>query len=438
MRRYVPSSLDSIKAKAKLFHRSIENIQNDGIGLIKPGYRLTDAQADLARVLGFENWAEIKSVVSKGPDASLIGGDTFFSMARKLASLTGSSLISTSLLARLGLATDMGTSGLTSPSDYASQTEFARSIDLLTERLMEVDLSTREARNIFGLIDALAIPTDGILGMIGYVESLRAWGRFTVRGEKLQLARRFADHALIERFGKDLPRSGIFAMSGATGTGRSHAGIVLAKQMRGSRRVVFSLSTQCGLEDGRVRPGSIVFIDDLPHDDAIFRRLTEIARHSLVILCVIAGDQLDAHNRVWLKLRRDVELQHEEASGLVAGGIHCGRNMDMAALTPWNPPHWAYFANAETRIFDDMDLHFRNLADLVALKLPRDCEGAVDRAAAHASIVGAVLETTDAVATWRGEDLNRRVSERLDEMGAAYQWLRFRAAKGEGAARDAS
>jgi hypothetical protein len=75
MRRYVPSSFDSIKAKAKLFHRSIEIMQNDGIGLIKPGYRLTDAQADLARILGFENWAELKNVVSKGPDASLIDGD---------------------------------------------------------------------------------------------------------------------------------------------------------------------------------------------------------------------------------------------------------------------------------------------------------------------------------------------------------------------------
>ncbi len=432
MRRYVPSSFDSIRSKAKLFHRSIDAMRDDGIGLIKQNYHLTEAQADLSRTLGFNNWAELKQVASAGGQPRPVDDESFSGMVRKLAAIIGSSFLATALLVRIGLAADIASvsSDLTSLSDANAFVEFARSIDLLTERLMEIDASTREAENILCVIENCRSPVNGDLGMIGYVESLLAWARFAVRGEKTELARRFADHASIERIGSALPQSGIFAMSGATGSGRSHAGVVLARHMRGSRRVVFSLSAQCGLADLRAkRPGSLVFIDDLPRDDATFLRLTEIARHSLVILCVIAGDHVEAHNRVWFKLRHGVGLPHDQASELVAGGVHCDRNMESATLRPWNPhtghPHTTYFVNGERRVFDDLDLYFGNLADVVALELPRDDEGAVDRAAAHAGIVEAVLRTTDAVATWRGEDLDRRVAEKLEEMEAAYPWLRF-------------
>jgi hypothetical protein len=432
MRRYVPSNFGSIRSKAKLFHRSIETMQDDGIGLIRPGYRLTDAQADLARTLGFDDWSELKRITSPGGHGDRIDDECFSGMARKLASIVGSNFVATSLLVRIGLAADIVSvaSDLTSLAHPASLVEFARAIDLLTERMMEIDLSTREAQSILGIIEACSIPPNSTYGMIGYFESLLAWARFAIGGEKIELASRFVDHGSIERFGSALPQSGIFVISGTTGSGRSHAGLVLARHMRGGRRVVFSASAQCGLQDRRTeRSGSIVFVDDAPRDDAAFRHLVEIAKHSLVILCVVASDHVDAHNRIWFKLHHDVGLSQEAVSELVAGGVHCGRGSESAVLTPWNPhtghPHTTYFVNGDGRIFDDPELHLRDLSYVVALELPRDDAGAVDRSAAHDGIVEAVLKTTAVVPAWRGKELDRRVSERLDEMEAAYAWLHF-------------
>jgi hypothetical protein len=436
MRRYVPSSFDNIKGKAKLFHRSIDIMQNDGIGLIKPGYRLTDAQADLSRILGFEDWAELKNVVSKGAEAGHIDDETFSSMARKLSSFTGSGLLSTSLLVRLGFAADLvGVPANSLLTAASSETEFARAIDLLTERLMEIDLAAREARNILAIIEGCRPSADNSLCMIGYVESLLAWARFAVRGEKSQLAKRFADHTEIERISTALPSRGFFVIGGATGSGRSHAGIALAKHMRARRRVVFSLAAQCGISDPRAdRPGSVVFIDDRPFDDATFERLIEIARHSLVVLCQIARDHVAAHNWIWFSVH-STGRSRKDASALVAGGVHCERAAGSASLTPWNPhtgyPHTTYYVNDEGRVFDDLDSHLNMLFSQIVHDLPSDDDGLIDRDAAHAALARAVAKTTEAQVSWREGDLDMLVARKLDAMEQTYPWVNFEAAADE-------
>jgi hypothetical protein len=438
MSRYVPSNFDNIKGKAKLFHRSIELMQDDGIVLIKPNYRLTDAQADLARVLGFEDWAELKNVMSKGTEASRVDDETFSSMARKLSSITGSGLLSTSLLARLGFAGDLGkvssSSALTAMSSASSATEFARGIDLLTERLMEIDPSAREAWNILGIIENCHLAADSHLGMIGYVESLLAWARFAIRGEKSQLAKRFVDHSAIERIGEALPTRGFFVMGGATGTGRSHAGIVLAKHMRARRRVVFSLAAQSGIPDRRTKtPGSVVFIDDRPFDDATFDRLVEIARHSLVVLCQIARDHVAARNWIWFSLHSSGRSR-EDASALAAGGVHCevsDRDEGQASLTPWNPhtgyPHTTYYVNDEGRVFDNLDSHLNALFLKTLLDFPCTSDQRIDRAAVHMALAEAVATTTDQ-RVWRERDLSMLITRKLDEMERIYPWVNFETA----------
>jgi hypothetical protein len=317
--RYLPSNIKVLKNKIKLLKKCTDTLSRDaGHGQNAP--TVSRLQESLAKAVGYHAWAELIRTLEQASDGVKTAHITSLrEAAKRLAqSLQHSELIAAGLLLRIGITPEV----IRAESfDWLSFQDAVRFVDLITERLHETT-DDHERQLMLKYLKAVELQfnlnlNDHAVLWTYVVETQNLFSPPKPGPSPLVSQRHF------DAIAASLPKTGIFLLSGATGTYRSRSAISLMKALRARERNLFPISHSIGIGRSQEEDTGIVLIEEVL-DPMQLSKVASLANSNLVIIKIAADWPDRAKHALEVLLAETIgrDKATEVTARTLVGGIH--------------------------------------------------------------------------------------------------------------------
>lgn len=331
--RYIPSNLKVLKNKIKLL-KKYTDIISEGEGEILDSPTITKLQEYLAKALGYHAWAELVRVSEQQTNVTKYAHITSLrETAQRLAQLLGQSdLVAAGLLLRVGITPKLNRAD---GFDWLSFREITLFVDLVTARLHETT-DRHEISLILKYLRSVELQLNLHLDEHAMLWPYVAENRNLFTPEETDHPSRYANNKCLDSIAKSLPQTGIFLLSGTTGSLRSRSAVSLMNALNMKNRNLLPITRSLTATAVKSDHTGVVFIDEVSNHDEL-SDLGEMIRNNLVII-KIAASSGEESRRFFLKLLT-AAIGQTSADALLdaalAGGLHHSFSGAAQTLLQW-------------------------------------------------------------------------------------------------------